>query len=335
MTGCGRRAMPLTCLETDRTGRPLCGAQWIGWKVKSQTHIPLLRPMACSLIKAERNVDRGRLERRLLHRIGKAIGDYRLIEEGDRIAVAVSGGKDSWTMLEMLERLRLRAPIKFSLLCVHVDQGFKDFRYDLVADHLKSRGFEYRVYHSHSFQLIENKIEPGVTYCSFCARIRRGVLYRAARELGCNKIALGHHADDAIETLLLNIFFEGRLASMPPRLLADDGESIVIRPLIYVPEKDLATYAYQVDPVTRRPRYPIVCCNCPVCGDDSLKRRRIKQLLLDLEKEYPMIKKSLLGAMGNVHASHLMDMDLFDFGGQGKRSTRELNLQEIGPAEKE
>ncbi|MFI5173672.1 MAG: tRNA 2-thiocytidine(32) synthetase TtcA [Terriglobia bacterium] len=286
--------------------------------------------MACNLIKAERNVDRGRLEKRLLHLVGKAIGDYQLIEDGERIAVAVSGGKDSWTMLEMLELLRLRAPVRFSLLCVHVDQGFKDFRYDLVAGYLESRGFEHKVYHSNSFRLIEDKIEVGVTYCSFCARIRRGVLYRAARELGCNKIALGHHADDAIETLLLNIFFEGRLASMPPRLLADDGKSIVIRPLIYVAEKDLATYAYQVDPVTRRPHYPIVCCNCPVCGDDSLKRRRIKQLLLNLEKEYPMIKKSLLGALGNVHGSHLMDPDLYGPAGTGGRLPEELKVQAVG-----
>jgi tRNA 2-thiocytidine biosynthesis protein TtcA len=268
--------------------------------------------MACSVIKAERNADRGRLEKRLLHQIGQAIGDYRLIEEGDRIAVAVSGGKDSWTMLEMLELLRQRAPVNFSLVCVHVDQGFKDFRYDLVADFLRSRGFEYKVYHSNSYQVIEEKIEPGVTYCSFCAKIRRGVLYRAAKELECNKIALGHHADDAIETLLLNIFFEGRLAAMPPKLLADDGDSIVIRPLIYVAEKDLATYAYYRDPVTQKPKYPIVCCNCPVCGDDSLQRRRIKKLLIGLEREFPMIKRSLLGALTNVHPGHLMDLDLFN-----------------------
>lgn len=271
--------------------------------------------MACCFVKADRNVDPVRLEKRLLHQIGKAIGDYRLIEEGDRIAVAVSGGKDSWTMLEMLEQLRRHAPIEFSLACVHVDQGFKDFRYDLVADYLKSQGFEYKVYHSNSFQLIEDKIEPGVTYCSFCAKIRRGVLYRVAKEMGCNKIALGHHADDAIETLLLNIFFQGRLAAMPAKLKADDGESIVIRPLIYVAEKDLASYAYQIDPITRQPRYPIVCCNCPVCGDDSLKRRRVKKLLLSLENEFPMIKKSLLGALGNVHPSHLLDSDLFSVDG--------------------
>lgn len=282
--------------------------------------------MTCTLIRPERNVNRGRLEKRLLHLVGKAIGDYRLIEDGDHIGVAVSGGKDSWTLLEVLELLRRRAPVKFSLVCIHVDQGFKDFRYDWVADYLESRGFEYKVYHSHSYQMIEEKIEPGVTYCSFCARIRRGVLYRAARELGCNKIALGHHADDAVETLLLNLFFEGRLASMPPRLVADNGESVVIRPLIYVAEKDLATYAYQVDPATHRPRYPIVCCNCPVCGDDSLKRRRMKKLLLDLEREYPMIKKSLLGALGNVHPRHLMDLNLFD-----SRAAEAHPQTEMGP----
>ncbi|MBZ5535822.1 MAG: tRNA 2-thiocytidine(32) synthetase TtcA [Acidobacteriia bacterium] len=288
--------------------------------------------MTCTLIRPERNVNRGRLEKRLLHLVGKAIGDYRLIEDDDRIAVAVSGGKDSWTLLEVLELLRRRAPVRFSLVCVHVDQGFKDFRYDCVADYLESRKFEYKVYHSHSYQMIEEKIEPGVTYCSFCARIRRGVLYRAARELGCNKIALGHHADDAIETLLLNLFFEGRLASMPPRLVADNGESIVIRPLIYVSEKDLATYAYQVDPVTHRPRYPIVCCNCPVCGDDSLKRRRMKRLLLDLEQEYPMIKKSLLGALGNVHPSHLLDLNLTAPGIAGAQSPPETVPYKITPA---
>ena len=290
--------------------------------------------MTCTLIRPERNVNRGRLEKRLLHLVGKAIGDYRLIEDGDRIAVAVSGGKDSWTLLEILELLRRRAPVKFSLVCVHVDQGFKDFRYDWVADYLESRAFEYKVYHSQSYQMIEEKIEPGVTYCSFCARIRRGVLYRAARELGCNKIALGHHADDAIETLLLNLFFEGRLASMPPRLVADDGESIVIRPLIYVSEKDLATYAYDVDPVTHRPRYPIVCCNCPVCGDEALKRRQMKKLLLDLEREYPMIKKSLLAAMGNVHPSHLMDLNLLDSGNAKAQSPPETVPCKIRPAQR-
>ncbi len=268
--------------------------------------------MACSIIKPERNVDCGRLTKRLLRDIGRAIGDYRLIEEGDRIAVAVSGGKDSWTMLEMLETLRRRAPVHFSLTCVHVDQGFKNFRYDLVAEYLESHGFEYRVYHSNSYAMIEEKIKPGVTYCSFCARIRRGVLYRAAKEMECNKIALGHHADDAIETLLLNIFFQGRMAAMPPKLRADDGESIVIRPLIYAAEKDLATYAYQPDPATRQPRFPIVCCNCPVCGDDALKRRRIKKLLIALEKEYPLVKNSLLSALGNVHSSHLLDRTLHD-----------------------
>ncbi|MDD5543405.1 MAG: tRNA 2-thiocytidine(32) synthetase TtcA [Acidobacteriia bacterium] len=267
--------------------------------------------MACSIAKPERHPDLRKLEKRLLRQIGKAIGDYDLIREGDRIAVAVSGGKDSWTMLEMLERLRKRAPVRFSLVAVHVDQGFKDFQYDLVADYLAAHGFEYRVYHSNSYQLIEDKIEPGVTYCSFCARIRRGVLYRAAKELGCNKIALGHHSDDAIETLLLNILYQGRLAAMPPKLKADDGISIVIRPLIYASEQDLATFAYQLDPSTRKPIFPIVCCNCPVCGDDSLKRRRIKKLLLALEKEIPTVKHSLLSSLGNVHLSHLMDRDLW------------------------
>jgi tRNA 2-thiocytidine biosynthesis protein TtcA len=279
--------------------------------------------MACSIVKADKNVEPAKLGKRLLHLIGKAIGDYQLIEEGDRIAVAVSGGKDSWTMLEMLERLRRKAPVEFSLACVHVDQGFKDFRYDLVAEYLESHGFEYKVYHSNSFQLIEEKIKRGATYCSFCARIRRGVLYRASKELGCNKIALGHHADDAIETLLLNVFFEGRLSSMPPKLRADDGESIVIRPLIYVAEKDLATYAYHVDPATQRTRFPIVCCNCPVCGDDSLERRRIKKLLIGLERENSRVKQSLLGALGNVHPSHLMDRDLYDFSGPEKHPPSE------------
>lgn len=288
--------------------------------------------MACSIIKADRNVNYEKLEKRLLHQIGKAIGDFHLIEDGDRIAVAISGGKDSWTMLEMLERLRQRAPVRFTMACVHVDQGFKDFRYDLVADYLQSRGFEYRVYHSNSFQLIEEKIKPGVTYCSFCAKIRRGVLYRAAREMGCNKVALGHHADDTIETALLNMFFQGRLSAMPPRLVADDGEAIVIRPLIYVQEKDLATYAYQIDPLTHKPKYPIVCCNCPVCGDDSLKRRRIKKLLLDLEKEYPMVKKSLLGSLGNVHPSHLMDATLQEGKDIGSRPVPGWSLDGFQPA---
>lgn len=234
---------------------------------------------------------------------GKAIGDFNLIEEGDHIAVAVSGGKDSYTLLHVLEALRRKAPVRYRLTAVNVDAGFVGYRKDLIEAHLQSHGFAYRMQSTDSYRIIEEKRRPGSSYCAFCARLRRGVLYTLADELGCNKIALGHHLDDFIETLLLNQFYVGTLAAMSPRLLADNTRHTVIRPLVYVEERDIVRF-------TSAHAFPIICCACPVASLVDQKRQRMKHLVKDLEKEIPHIRHSMLGALGNVHPRHLLDQAL-------------------------
>ncbi len=235
--------------------------------------------------------------------IGKAIGDFELIEAGDRIAVGVSGGKDSYTLLHLLEALRKKAPIDFELVAVNVDSGFPGYRKEVIEQHLQKHGFEHRMVATDCYQIIEEKRRPGSSYCSFCARLRRGVLYTQAEQLGCNKIALGHHLDDFIETSLLNQFYVGTLAAMSPKMLADNGKHRVIRPLVYVEESDIIKFS-------RLSGYPIICCACPVCGVVDQKRQRIKQLVKDLAKEIPQIRRSMIGSLGNVHPRHLLDPHL-------------------------
>ncbi len=232
--------------------------------------------------------------------VGKAIGDFNLIEAGDRIAVGVSGGKDSYTLLHMLEALRKRAPIDFELVAVNVDSGFPGYRKEVIEQHLQEHGFSYRMEPTNCYRIIEEKRRPGSSYCSFCARLRRGVLYTQAGKLACNKIALGHHLDDFIETSLLNQFYVGTLAAMSPKMLADNGKHTVIRPLVYVEESDIIKFS-------RLSSYPIICCACPVCGVVDQKRQRIKQLVKDLAKEIPQIRRSMIGSLGNVHPRHLLD----------------------------
>ncbi len=243
------------------------------------------------------------LFRRIRKLTGRAIGDFGLIEEGDRILVGVSGGKDSYSLLHVLESLRRRAPIRYELVAVNIHQGFPGYRTEFIENHLREHDFSYRMEITDCYGIIEEKRRPGSSYCSFCARLRRGVLYTIAGELGCNKIALGHHLDDFIETLLLNQFYVGTLAAMSPKLLADNGVQTVIRPLVYVEEADLIEFS-------RMNEFPVVCCACPACGTADQKRRRMKRLIREMAEENPYLKKSMIRALSNVNPRHLMDQKL-------------------------
>jgi tRNA 2-thiocytidine biosynthesis protein TtcA len=217
--------------------------------------------------------------------------------------VCMSGGKDSYGMLHLLERARRRAPIQFSLLAVHLDQGHPGYDGTPLARWLGAHGFAYRILREDTYRIVTEHIPEGKTYCSLCSRLRRGVLYNAAVELGCNKIALGHHRDDAIETLLLNLMFTGSLKSMPPKLVSDDGRNLVIRPLLYCGEAKLAELSALL-------AFPILPCD--LCGSqDNLKRQQVKQLLSSLEQMAPAVRESMLAALGNVRASHLLDNNLW------------------------
>jgi len=240
------------------------------------------------------------LEARIAKKTTKAITDFNLIEDGDRIMVGLSGGKDSWALLQTLDILRQRAPVKFSLVAVNVDSGYKDFKHDVIARTCEERGWEYRIEHTEIGEVMDDILEANATPCSLCARLRRGVLYRIATEIGATKIALGHHLDDFIETLLLNLFFAGALKPMPARLVSDNGEHVVIRPLAYVGEDEARLYAKEM-------RLPIIGCCCPACGDLSLQRQRVKRLIMDLEVEHPGVKQSMLKALRNVMPRFLLD----------------------------
>jgi tRNA 2-thiocytidine biosynthesis protein TtcA len=246
---------------------------------------------------------RSPLEARIAKKTTKAIVDFNLIEDGDRVMVGLSGGKDSWALMQMLDLLRQRAPIDFSLVAVNVDSGYKDFKHDVIAKTCEARGWEYRIEHTSIGDVMDDLLDANATPCSLCARLRRGVLYRIATEVGATKIALGHHLDDFIETLLLNLFFAGALKAMPARLVSDNGEHVVIRPLAYVGEDEARLYTKEVG-------LPIIGCCCPACGDLSLQRQRVKRLILDLEREHPGVKQSMLKALGNVMPRHLLDTRL-------------------------
>jgi tRNA 2-thiocytidine biosynthesis protein TtcA len=230
---------------------------------------------------------------------GRAIGDFGMIENQDRILVALSGGKDSWTLLHVLEDLRKRAPVAFSLIAVTVHPGFPGFQTEAIERYLQTRHMEHRIIPAPIHKMMLEKLGTEDTPCSLCSRLRRGVLYTQARELGCTKIALGHHRDDFIETLLLNQFYNGKIKAMAPFLRADDGLNVVIRPLVYVPEDDIIRFASAAG-------FPVICCACPACGDQEMKRARIKNLLAELERERPGIKASLLAALSDVEHRHLL-----------------------------
>lgn len=257
-----------------------------------------------------------RLEKKILRRVGEAIASYRLVEDGDRILVGLSGGKDSWALLEVLETLRRRAPVSFEVHGITVDPGFPKFDPDRIAEVCEQKGIPHHVLGAPIDALVRQR--PDATPCVICSRLRRGVLYTFAKEHGFTKIALGHHLDDLLETLLLNLFFEGKLATMPLRLLSDAGDNTVIRPLGTCEEADLQRYTWLKG-------YPIVPCGCPLCGCSSLESRRkqAKDFIANLRETIPGLKFSMLRALGNVKPSHLLDLDLGALSARGADETVE------------
>ncbi len=246
-----------------------------------------------------------KLEKRLCRLMGQAIADYNMIEEGDRVMVCLSGGKDSYALLDILMKLQQRAPIKFELIAVNLDQKQPGFPADVLPNYLSQLGIQFHIETQDTYSVVKKVIPEGKTMCSLCSRLRRGILYKVAKELGCNKIALGHHRDDILQTLLLNMFFGGKLKGMPAKLVSDNGEFMVLRPLAYVAEKDLIRWA-QVR------QFPIIPCT--LCGSqENLQRQNMKEMLNDWDKRFPGRIDNMLSALQNVVPSHLMDRQLFPF----------------------
>jgi tRNA 2-thiocytidine biosynthesis protein TtcA len=246
-----------------------------------------------------------KLRKRLRRQVGEAIGDYDLIAPGDRVMVCVSGGKDSFALLDILLSLKDHAPFGFELIAVNLDQKQPGFPADVLPRYLAARGVPFRIAEQDTYSVVKRVIPEGGTMCSLCSRLRRGVLYRVAGELGATKIALGHHRDDILATFFLNLFFGGKLKTMPPKLASDDGRHVVIRPLAYVRERDLARYAEAMD-------FPIIPCN--LCGSQQhLQRKQVTAMLGDWERQHPGRIESIYNAMAKVVPSHLMDRNLFDF----------------------
>ena len=248
-----------------------------------------------------------KLAKRLRHQVGDAIADYRMIEEGDRVMVCLSGGKDSYGMLDILLSLQEKAPVKFELVAVNLDQKQPGFPEKVLPEYLASRGVPYRIVEQDTYSVVKRVIPEGKTMCSLCSRLRRGVLYRVAGELGATKIALGHHRDDVLATFFLNLFHQGTLKAMPAKLLSDDGRHVVIRPLVYVPEAELAAYA-------DAKAFPIIPCT--LCGSqENLQRKVVGRMLKEWEKSDPGRIASILRALTDVRPSQLLDRKLFDFAG--------------------
>ncbi|HEN3652174.1 TPA: tRNA 2-thiocytidine(32) synthetase TtcA [Yersinia enterocolitica] len=285
------------------------------------------------VVKKKAQYDLNKLQKRLRRNVGQAIADFNMIEEGDRVMVCLSGGKDSYTMLDILQNLQKSAPINFTLIAVNLDQKQPGFPEDILPAYLDKQGVEYKIVEENTYGIVKEIIPEGKTTCSLCSRLRRGILYRTATELGATKIALGHHRDDILQTLFLNMFYGGKLKGMPPKLMSDDGKHVVIRPLAYCREKDIERFA-----VARE--YPIIPCN--LCGSQpNLQRQVIKDMLRDWDKQYPGRIETMFSAMQNVVPSHLNDHKLFDFknithnseivdGGDLAFDREELPLQPVG-----
>lgn len=246
-----------------------------------------------------------KLQKRLRRNVGQAIADFNMIEEGDKIMVCLSGGKDSFAMLDILMSLKASAPIHFDLVAVNLDQKQPGFPEHVLPEYLSTLGIDFKIVEEDTYSIVKEKVPEGKTTCALCSRLRRGILYRTAQELGCTKIALGHHRDDILETLFLNMFYGGKLKSMPPKLVSDDGKNVVIRPLAYCSEKDIERFA-------RGMEYPIIPCN--LCGSqENAQRKQIKAMLRDWDSRFPGRIVSIGTALKNVVPSHLADGELFDF----------------------
>ena len=262
-----------------------------------------------------------KLRKRLRRQAGKAIADFNMIEAGDRIMVCISGGKDSHAMLELLISLRTSAPIDFEIVAVTLDQKQPGYPEDVLPDYLETLGVPFYILEKDTYSVVRSIIPEGKTTCGLCSRLRRGTLYGFAEQIGATKIALGHHRDDIVETLFLNLFFGGKLKAMPPKLKSDDGRHVVIRPLAYCRESDIADYAHAR-------QFPIIPCN--LCGtQENLQRQEIKGMLTDWERQYPGRTETIFRALGNVAPSHLLDQSLFDFQGLKVEVDDSLGLLDI------
>ncbi len=251
--------------------------------------------------------DVNKLHKRLRRQVGRAIEDFAMIGEGDRVMVCLSGGKDSYTLLDILRNLQHSAPVSFELVPVHLDQKQPGYPVGVMAEYLEAQGLEHYILEEDTYSVVQELTPAGKTTCPVCSRLRRGILYACARRIGATRIALGHHLDDAVETLFLNLFQGGRMKSMPPKLKSDDESNIVIRPLYYCRESDIAQWA-------EHRRFPIIPCN--LCGSqENLQRQVIKEMLAQWDRESPGRVRNIARAMANVVPSHLADADLFDFAG--------------------
>ena len=282
------------------------------------TPLPLLDPAptgaADTLPLAEPVPRAGELERlgkRLRHQVGQAIADFGMIEDGDRVMVCLSGGKDSYTMLDVLLQLQKKAPVSFSITAVNLDQKQPDFPGHVLPGYLESIGVDYRILEQDTYSVVTRVVPEGKTMCSLCSRLRRGALYTFAAEHGFTKIALGHHRDDLVATFFLNLFFHAKVSGMPPKLLSDDGRHVVIRPLAYVAEADITRYARLKD-------FPIIPCN--LCGSqENLQRKQVQRMMADWERETPGRIETIARALGDIRPSQLSDPKLFDFLGLAPR----------------
>ena len=266
-----------------------------------------------------------RLKKKLERGVGEAIGDYNMIGDGDTVMVCVSGGKDSYTLLSCLLALRERAPVDFRIVAMNLDQKQPGFPDHVLPQYFESIGVEYRIVTEDTYSIVKDKIPEGKTTCSLCSRLRRGIIYRTAREIGATRIALGHHRDDMLETLFLNMFFGGKIKAMPPKLVSDDGNHVVIRPLAYCTEADIARFARTMD-------FPIIPCN--LCGSqENAQRKQIKNMLQGWARDYPGRIESLATSLKNVVPSHLADSRLFDFIGLTQQTIVEEGDTAFDPVE--